>query len=214
MNLRKNLIIPYRNRRAHLSQFINHYRDSGMDIYVVEQADDKPFNRAKLLNVGYRESAYADYYIFHDVDMLCADGFGIYEPAEVAHLSGRASQFGYRDPYIKMGINSKYFGGVTLFSLEAFVKCDGYSNEFWGWGSEDDEMYNNVRKYGYEVDFRPGRFRSLSHAPADRSMHNQNILLNLSNTEFGRKDDGLLACKYELVSKEKNENYTLIKVKL
>lgn len=208
-----NLIIPYRNRRSHLSQFLNHYRDSGLDIFIVEQCDDKPFNRAKLLNIGFLESE-SDYYIFHDIDMLCADGFGIYYPGEVAHLAGRASQFGYKDPYIKMGIQGKYFGGVTLFSKSAFEKCDGYSNEFWGWGSEDDEMFNQVKKY-FEVDFRPGRFRSLNHSPADRSFHNKNILLNLSNTEFGRSEnDGLKACKYELISKEKTNEFTWVKVNI
>lgn len=208
-----NLVIPYRNRRSHLSQFLNHYRESGFDIFIIEQCDDKPFNRGKLLNIGVLEGD-SDYYIFHDVDMLAVDGFEIYSPAEVAHLAGRASQFGYKDPYIKMGIQGKYFGGVTLFSKAAFEKCDGYSNEFWGWGSEDDEMLNQVRKH-YEVEFRPGRFRSLNHSPADRSFHNKNILLNLKNTEFGRPEtDGLKACKYELISKEKTNDFTWVKVKL
>lgn len=208
-----NLIIPYRNRRDHLAQFVNHYRESGMDIFIVEQLGNEPFNRGKLLNIGYLESD-SDYYVFHDIDMLSLDGFSVYSPAEVAHLAGRVSQFNFKDPYKQMGIQGKYFGGVALFSREAFLKCDGYSNEFWGWGSEDDEMLNQVRKH-YEVEFRPGRFKSLSHPPADRSFHSKNILLNLSNTEFGRPEtDGLKACKYQIESSVKSTNYTWIKVKI
>lgn len=207
-----NLIIPYRNRKAHLAQFMNHYRGE-FDIYIVEQADDKPFNRARLLNIGFIESDITEHYIFHDVDMIAVDK-SIYAPAEVAHLAGRASQFNYKDPYIAMGIQGKYFGGVNLFSHDAFIKCDGYSNEFWGWGSEDDEMYNQVVKSGFEVEFRPGRFRCLNHPRADMSFHPKNILKNLQNTSEGRGDDGLHSTKYELISKVKSENYTWVKVKI
>ncbi len=204
-----NLIIPYRNRRQHLAHFLQYYAGK-FDIFIIEQDDDKPFNRAKLLNIGFLESE-SDYYVFHDIDMIASD-MSIYSEAEVAHLAGCASQFGYKSPYMK---GNKYFGGVTLFSKPAFEKCDGYSNEFWGWGSEDDEMLNNVVKHGFEVEFRPGRFRSLHHAPANRSYHPQNILLNLSNTENGRPEtDGVKACKYELVSKIKSDNYTWIKARL
>ena len=41
----------------------------------IEQADDKPFNRGKLLNVGYTLACDngCDYFVFHDVDMLPED---------------------------------------------------------------------------------------------------------------------------------------------
>lgn len=37
------LIIPYRNRLEHLQKFKEHYK--GFDLLVVEQADNKLFNR-------------------------------------------------------------------------------------------------------------------------------------------------------------------------
>jgi hypothetical protein len=33
-----------------------------------------------------------------------------------------------------------YFGGVTLFPVDLFKKVNGYSNEYWGWGFEDDDL--------------------------------------------------------------------------
>ena len=33
-----------------------------------------------------------------------------------------------------------YFGGVTLFPIDLFKKVNGYSNEYWGWGFEDDDL--------------------------------------------------------------------------
>ena len=33
------------------------------------------------------------------------------------------------------------FGGVGAFSREHFELVNGFSNEFWGWGGEDDDLY-------------------------------------------------------------------------
>lgn len=199
------IVVPYRNRQQHLAKFCQEM--TGRKIVIVEQADNKPFNRAKLLNCGFLETD-AEHYCFHDIDMIPMDVD--YSPADVAHLAGKVSQFNYKDPYKQMGIKGKYFGGVNLFSKEAFRKVNGYSNEFWGWGSEDDEMLNNVVKF-YEVEWRMGKFKSLHHNSADRSFHSQNILKNLA----GRKeDDGLHACKYKLISKVESEKYVWIKVNL
>lgn len=194
------IIVPYRDRRQHLGQFVKHYSD--FDIVIVEQLGSAPFNRAKLLNVGFLEAGIYDHYIFSDIDMLAEEK--IFKEYEVAHLAGAASQFRYRQPY------PTYFGGVCMFSREAFVKCNGYSNNFWGWGSEDDEMYNNVVNTGYTVEFVAKRFKSLSHRPADRSHHSKNILLNLAGRQ---SDDGLNHCQYK-VEKTETGNYKHIYVSI
>ena len=33
-----------------------------------------------------------------------------------------------------------YFGGVTMFSSDSFERINGYSNLYWGWGFEDDDL--------------------------------------------------------------------------
>ena len=72
------VIVPYRNRKKQLEKFIDHTskylsnRDFEYYIIVAEQADDKEFNRGKLLNIGFKEAVKrrCDYVVFHDVDML------------------------------------------------------------------------------------------------------------------------------------------------
>ena len=73
------VIVPYRKRPSHLRKFqesIKEYlKDYDYELIVVEQADDLPFNRGKLLNIGFKTAIrkQCDYVVFHDVDMLPKD---------------------------------------------------------------------------------------------------------------------------------------------
>jgi len=197
------IIVPYRDREEHLAEFVRHTK--GFQVYVIEQVDGKPFNRAKLLNIG-AQIAFNNGYthiVTHDVDMIPVDVD--YSPADCAHLAGRCSQFGYAMPY------SRYFGGVNIYSKEAFKKVNGYSNNYWGWGAEDDDMLLRCEKAGLRIDRRPCRFDSLSHP------HNCDPLTHKSNCEYLRSgydysQDGLNTLGWTPVRGWKDHRYEKITV--
>ncbi|CBY39402.1 unnamed protein product, partial [Oikopleura dioica] len=76
-----------------------------------------------------------DCFFFHDVDLVAENDENIYECLEIPrHYSGYIDIFNYTLLY------DTIFGGITAFSAEAFEKINGYSNEYWGWGGEDDDL--------------------------------------------------------------------------
>mmetsp|Transcript_4046 Transcript_4046/g.7659 ORF Transcript_4046/g.7659 Transcript_4046/m.7659 type:complete len:348 (+) Transcript_4046:230-1273(+) len=148
------IIVPYRdlhpaqNRAAHLERFHPHMvrflkqnpRVSDFKVFIIEQSNDgRKFNRGKLLNIGYDIAKngtplHFDSYIFHDVDLLPSDDvaqhYGKYpeKPIHIARCWDRYSN------------NPKYFGGIVSFNASHLREINGYPNNFWGWGGEDDEL--------------------------------------------------------------------------
>lgn len=201
------IVVPYRDREEHLNKFTPHMKkymekneDVDYEIIIVEQADTKPFNRAKLLNIGFLENRESDYFIFHDVDMLPEDSDYGYEE-NPTHLSSMVEQFGYKLPY------DGYFGGVTLFDKESFEKINGYSNEYWGWGAEDDDVLLRCSTMGIPIFRKSCKYRSLSHdRKIEQIPYNRNLnkLNNFSANPTQEKimSDGLSTIKYERISEK------------
>ena len=124
-----------------MNRYIPNYSDYG--IYVIEQSGNDSFNRAMLSNVGAIESLKQyDYecFIFHDVDLLPQYANYNYECTEkfARHLSAFVDYRNYTLPY------PEYFGGVAALSLKQFQAINGFSNDYWGWGKEDDDMYKRL----------------------------------------------------------------------
>jgi beta-1,4-galactosyltransferase 1 len=44
-----------------------------------------------------------------------------------------------------------YTGGVLSIWRSQYETANGFSNEFWGWGGEDDEFYNRLKNKGFDV---------------------------------------------------------------
>ncbi len=54
----------------------------------------------------------------------------------------------------------KYFGGVSALTPGQFRSANGFSNTFFGWGGEDDDLRARIVAAGMQVDMaNPRNFR-------------------------------------------------------
>lgn len=142
------IIIPYVDRERHLRIFLNHMHRFlqrqllDYSIFVIEQLAPELFNRAALMNVGFAEANSTDSFdcfIFHDIDQLPIDDRNFYSCSEVPrHVVGYRKKFNYHYAY------STSFGGGNSFTRQEFESINGYSNSFYGWGGEDDDLYQRT----------------------------------------------------------------------
>ena len=184
------LIVPYRDREENLKEFLEHYK--GFKILIVEQSEKKLFNRAKLCNIGFNETK-DNLVCFHDVDLLAEDLTHYKEfKGGVNHFSGLCEQFNYKEPY------ATCLGGVTAFDSASFLKCNGFSNTYWGWGGEDDDLYNRVVLNGISVEFSKHRYFSLNHKKQEITDQYKKNVKNLSNTSKEWKVNGLNSLRYQI----------------
>ena len=149
--------VPYRNRELHLHEFIpkvgKYLKDQGIDfqMYFAHQVDDKLFNRGATKNIAAKHAFEdgCDYIVWHDIDMIPEEGGGCdYSYPETAprHIATQISQMGYQLKY------HEYFGGAVLFTKEQVEATNGYSNDYWDWGMEDDDLFWRCHQEGLTND--------------------------------------------------------------
>jgi hypothetical protein len=156
MDNKLGVIVPYRNREEHLTIFkqsIKEYlnnKNISFELIIVEQYDDKPFNRGKLLNIGFIEAERlkCNYVVFHDVDILPIEVDYSYSTNPINLITSFVSNSDYSKELF-----DGYFGGVTIFPTHLFKKINGYPNNFNGWGFEDDELFKRCVANGLNTDY-------------------------------------------------------------
>mgnify|MGYP003328867039 CR=1 FL=1 len=66
--------------------------------------------------------------------------------------------------WIKYGVDGKYFGGVNSFNREDFRKINGFPSNYWGWGGEDDKLYDRVVECNLTViNPKTGKYKEMEH---------------------------------------------------
>ncbi|CAB3364059.1 Hypothetical predicted protein [Cloeon dipterum] len=210
------IIVPYRARETHLRVLLANLhpllrrQQLQYAIFVVEQAGNGPFNRAMLMNVGYKEALRLNNFtcfIFHDVDLLPEDDRNIYScPEQPRHMSVAVDVFSYKLPYAEI------FGGVSAMRKEQFELVNGFSNLFWGWGGEDDDMANRIKFHKLHISRYPtniARYKMLSHKKEKANPTRYKFLYS-GKRRF--KTDGLNSLKYSLKKRELKPLYTWLYV--
>ena len=114
-------------------------------VVIATQTDDgRKFNRGRLMNAAFKDVVQGaeadgkpyDHVIFHDIDILPSEDLMPYytvppKSKRPVHLGG-AWRTKYRNP--------EFVGGALSFRPEDYVACNGYANDNWGWGLDDEEI--------------------------------------------------------------------------
>lgn len=224
------VIVPYRDRAAHLIEFIPYIKTTlaaqeiPNEILVVEQGTEKLFNKGLLCNTGFlARGELADYVCLHDIDMI-GENFDYSYTNSVAQLSARDRGRNY----VEWPLD--YLGGVVLFSVAAFKTINGFSNDYYGWGAEDDDLRLRCYIFNLLVTRRQGRYRTLPHPTMplyDRPRKSPNYTNNLQRlnafkamTHEARRltaqNDGLTTAhtKVRRITTEQKEDYWHMLVEL
>ena len=177
------IIIPYRNRKQHLKEITKHFKQFfgkyKYKLYVINQNDNKLFNRGKLLNKGYCQiNNEHTHCIFHDVDMLPSNELLPYYMTtkyQVIHLASPD----FTDMKYKF---YTFMGGVVSIRKKLYEKINGYPNNFEGWGGEDDAFMNRCIINNLTI-VRPsvGYYRLLDHKPPTKQEINHKKQENIVN---------------------------------
>ncbi len=232
---RLSVIVPYRHREAHLTIFPKVLRgylqrqEIAYQLLIIEQIDQKPFNRGMLINIGASLAMDAcDYLCFHDIDMLPEySDYGFVDHPIL--LANHASQFEEHSQH------PSYFSGVVMFDKRDFQAVNGYSNQYWHWGYEDDDLLMRSLVTGLApIALRAGRYESLPHPKsitqtADGEYHSDPKMVERLHRLYMRnkkrykkmrrglldhQKDGLNSLKFDIVATEENALYRKISVKL
>ena len=216
------IIICFRNRAHQLKIYLTYMipflmrQGISFKIYVIEQAGIGTFNRAKLFNAGFDlietdnnknnnpENLFnPGCYFFSDVDLIPENNKNSFKcdpNKNPKHYTAYIDKWNYKLLY------KDIFGGITQIPPEKFKYVNGYSNKYWGWGAEDDDMYRRLFKFGkFELsrsDPILGRMKMISHKREKSNSVNEKRRLLLNGWRRRMLKDGLSDLKYKVVRRE------------
>ena len=208
------IIIPFREhpdssvRFKQLKKFVIHlhnffkHKNIKYTFFVIKQNSYKQrFNRGLLLNIGFDIAKKYQIIITHDVDMLPDD----YLLQYYLHIPKYPVHIAYPGSSVKYGYPT-YIGGINIYNRNDFKKINGFPNDFWGWGGEDDAIYDRLAINKILV-IRPdkGKIKELSH----ESMKDLKQFTNLKKWENridnikNWRTNGLKNLKYKITKHKK-----------
>lgn len=149
------VVVPFRDRHAHLEQLLPRLRRHlpGAEVWVSEQAGTGAFNKGAVTNAAVaellRRGARPDALVLHDVDALPLDTADYTAPPErtVRHLFAGRPDWDW------------VLGGVSVVRTEDYVRANGFSNRYEGWGREDDDLHLRFKRAGCAVDRSRASYR-------------------------------------------------------
>lgn len=209
------IVVIYRQRERQLNEFLIymhnflrkqriHYR-----IFIVEQYDQKPFNRAKLFNIGsvYAKRLGFPCLILHDVDLLPMNLGQLYVcTQQPRHMCSSLDSFRFTLPYDEL------FGGVVAVQTSHFELVNGMSNMFHGWGGEDDDLFRRLRSKEIGICRFPPTHSQYAMMLHRKEVPNQERNMYLSTGPKRYLTDGLNSLAYKEIEYRLHNLFTHILV--
>ncbi|CAF1093720.1 unnamed protein product [Brachionus calyciflorus] len=197
-------------------------------ILIVEQIDmEVNFNKGRLINAAVKHvidsKENVDCIVIHDIDMIpSTDGDSLGEKGDYRcrkmpwHLSRKVFNLKTKEERI---YNQFLTGGILSLRLGHFLKVNGFSNEYFGWGAEDDDfqvrMFNSnlcIMRPGLVV----GEKASFMMLPHDSSKANHGRFSYLSNALIRQSQDGLSNIQHlvQVVNLKYLKSFTYLAIKV
>ena len=252
-NLTMNLIVAYRDpgdgsRKSQLKMFKQQMNELFKDqtklkIYIIEQESNRTdyaslpdllkqegtsmakFNLGVLKNIGFHMASKkhnkGEYYILSDVDLLPSPELikdYLTYPESPIHLANMGTRYNVD------GSDPNFLGGVISVSKQDFEKANGYPNNFWGWGGEDNALNVRFKKNNIKVtkstapviDLEKYTIKEKMAKLKQEKLKEMRKWEKLDEDKETWKENGLsnLDETYKVLKKMKKDNITHIKVYL
>jgi hypothetical protein len=151
----------------------------------------------------------------------------------VKHLSTYVNSFNYKvQKYSrpKSGLNMKdilkfnvkfqemsLYGGVTAMTPYQYKFINGYSNQYWGWGCEDEDLsfrLNNANFVIEESDEQTGRFTMIQHKRDRGNFDNFGRFYKLMDAVQRQYHDGISNIQFKIKEVDEQPTFTHIVVNI
>ena len=119
---------------------------------IITNKNEEFFNLGRTINIGFdilkNKIKDNDIFIFHPVDIL---------PVDVNYNITNTTKFCYKihSP------DGKYYKSIG-FKCNDFKSINGFSNNYWGWGLEDDDLFTRINIKNILVDTRINNYNKLT----------------------------------------------------
>lgn len=100
---------------------------------------------------------------------------------------------------------SRFLGGVTFFTRAQINATNGASNEFEGWGGEDDDLFQRIvdaKMPPHRASLKEGRFYEEEGADHYRNVNPDRFKLLARVTRINTPTDGFRQVKYRIIERE------------
>jgi len=107
------------------------------------------------------------------------------------------------------------YGGVTGMTPKQFNYLNGYSNKYWGWGCEDEDMAIRISNANMTIEeVNDGRFTMIKHPRDTGNGQNWERFYLLADASERHYRDGLSDLQFYLVNLAEQPLYTHIEVNI